>query len=144
MLWSSEPDREREAATCRESMVRKEMSKAISIPREKNLVTSKTRLKVMIQDLNRMCEEQLWLVEKLFLQTDVLQSAYEEALEREEQQASMKEWSEYRDGAGSPQKFETTEVDPNVRLPRLELPKFDGDVTRFHEFWDQFEMSVHR
>ncbi|KRZ11244.1 hypothetical protein T11_2476, partial [Trichinella zimbabwensis] len=49
------------------------MSKAISIPREKNLVTSKTRLK-----------------------TDVLQSAYEETLEREEQQASMKEWSEYR------------------------------------------------
>ncbi|KRZ84371.1 hypothetical protein T08_6859 [Trichinella sp. T8] len=29
-------------------------------------------------------------------------------------------------------------------LPRLELPKFDGDVTRFHEFWDQFETSVHR
>ncbi|KRY40444.1 hypothetical protein T01_13604 [Trichinella spiralis] len=59
----------------------------------------------MLQDLNHMCEEsekavviqrQLSLKEKLFLQTDALQSAYEEALEAEEQQASMKEWSGYR------------------------------------------------
>ncbi|KRX86736.1 hypothetical protein T4E_475 [Trichinella pseudospiralis] len=44
----------------------------------------------------------------------------------------------------APQEPKTAEVEPNVRLPRLELPKFDGDVTRFHEFWDQFETSVHR
>ncbi|KRX58675.1 hypothetical protein T06_6637, partial [Trichinella sp. T6] len=31
-----------------------------------------------------------------------------------------------------------------VRLPRFELSKFDGDVTRFREFWDQFEASVHQ
>ncbi|KRX51084.1 hypothetical protein T05_7834 [Trichinella murrelli] len=30
-----------------------------------------------------------------------------------------------------------------VRLPRFEPSKFDGDVTRFREFWDQFEASVH-
>ncbi|KRY81893.1 hypothetical protein T4D_326 [Trichinella pseudospiralis] len=35
-----------------------------------------------------------------------------------------------------------TDVESNVQLPRLELPKFDGDVTRFHEFWGQFEMSA--
>ncbi|KRY38733.1 Retrovirus-related Pol polyprotein from transposon TNT 1-94 [Trichinella spiralis] len=45
-----------------------------------------------------------------------------------------------------------TEVEPSgskssgveVRLPCFELPKFDGDVTRFREFWDQFEASVHQ
>ncbi|KRY80684.1 hypothetical protein T4D_10967, partial [Trichinella pseudospiralis] len=31
-----------------------------------------------------------------------------------------------------------------VHLPRYELEKFDGDVTRFREFWDQFEVSVHQ
>ncbi|KRZ12290.1 hypothetical protein T11_13378 [Trichinella zimbabwensis] len=81
-------------------MVRKEMSKTSSIPAEKKLAASKTRLKIiMLQGLNRMCEEsekavvikgQLSLVEKLFQETDALQSAYEEeALEAEEQQASM-------------------------------------------------------
>ncbi|KRY86785.1 hypothetical protein T4D_5952 [Trichinella pseudospiralis] len=44
----------------------------------------------------------------------------------------------------APQEPKTAEVEPNVRLPRLEVPKFDCDVTRFHEFWDQFETSVHR
>ncbi|XP_003370700.1 zinc knuckle protein, partial [Trichinella spiralis] len=125
----------------------------------------------MLQDLNRMCDEsekavviqgQLSLVEKLFEETDALQSAFEEGLEAEEQEASIIEWSGYRldflrsqarahevAGQGladraAPQELKTAEVDPNVRLPRLELPKFDGDVTRFHEFWDQFETSVHR
>ncbi|KRZ32951.1 26S protease regulatory subunit 6A, partial [Trichinella pseudospiralis] len=38
--------------------------------------------------------------------------------------------------------LEITDVESNVQLPRLELPKFDGDVARFHEFWGQFEMSA--
>ncbi|KRY27481.1 conserved hypothetical protein [Trichinella spiralis] len=30
-----------------------------------------------------------------------------------------------------------------VRQPRLELPKFHGDIRKFQEFWDQLEVSVH-
>ncbi|XP_003369978.1 something about silencing protein 10 [Trichinella spiralis] len=34
--------------------------------------------------------------------------------------------------------------DRKVYLPHLNLPKFDGDVTRFREFLDQFEVSVYQ
>ncbi|KRY24379.1 hypothetical protein T03_10426, partial [Trichinella britovi] len=79
-------------------MVPKGMAKASSIPAEKKLAASKARLKIMLQDLNRMCDEsekevviqgQLSLVEKLFEETDALQSAFEEGLEAEAQEASM-------------------------------------------------------
>ena len=30
----------------------------------------------------------------------------------------------------------------HVKLPKLQLPKFAGDVTQFQEFWDQFEATV--
>ncbi len=32
---------------------------------------------------------------------------------------------------------------PDVRLPKLELPKFQGDVLEWESFWDQFRASVH-
>jgi len=31
----------------------------------------------------------------------------------------------------------------NLKLPRIELPKFHGDVLKFQNFWDQFEAAVH-
>ena len=31
----------------------------------------------------------------------------------------------------------------NLKLPKLELPKFYGDVMEFQNFWDQFEAAVH-
>ena len=30
----------------------------------------------------------------------------------------------------------------HLKLPKLELPKFDGDVLKFQNFWDQFEAAV--
>ena len=34
---------------------------------------------------------------------------------------------------------------PNVlRLPKMELKSFDGNVLKWHEFWENFENSVHR
>ncbi|KRZ77838.1 hypothetical protein T10_7615 [Trichinella papuae] len=128
-------------------MVRKEMSKTSLIPAEKKLAASKTRLKIMLQGLNRMCEEsekavvikgQLSLVEKLFQETDALQSAYEEALEAEEQQASMIEWpGTSRNCCTSGLKGE------RERLTELKMPVFSGKVLDFPAFWDRFQGSVH-
>ncbi|KRZ06869.1 hypothetical protein T11_6199 [Trichinella zimbabwensis] len=156
---------ERETATCGEFMVRKEMSKTSLIPAAKKFAASKTRLKIMLQGLNRMCEEsekavvikgQLSLVEKLFQETDALQSAYEEALEAEEQQASMIEWSEYRldflrsqarahevTGQGLAETAAPQGSKANERLTELKMPVFSGKVLDFPAFWDRFQGSVH-
>ena len=36
-----------------------------------------------------------------------------------------------------------TPSQPSHRLPRLDLPKFSGDVLKWPEFWDLFQSSVH-
>ena len=33
---------------------------------------------------------------------------------------------------------------PTIKLPKLELQKFDGNFLRWQEFWDSFEASIHR
>ena len=33
--------------------------------------------------------------------------------------------------------------DAKVKLPKLELPKFDGDIINCREFWDQFQVAFH-
>jgi len=32
----------------------------------------------------------------------------------------------------------------HLKLPKLELPKFHGDVLKFQNFWDQLEAAVHK
>ena len=32
----------------------------------------------------------------------------------------------------------------NVRLPKLDLMKFDGDIFKWQEFWDSFNTAIHR
>ena len=32
---------------------------------------------------------------------------------------------------------------PGVRLPKLDVPTFDGDIIHWKQFWDQFTVSVH-
>ena len=33
---------------------------------------------------------------------------------------------------------------PTIKLPKLELQKFNGNILRWQEFWDSFEASIHR
>lgn len=32
---------------------------------------------------------------------------------------------------------------PSAKLPKLEVPTFDGDLLKWKSFWDQFHMSIH-
>ena len=34
-------------------------------------------------------------------------------------------------------------VQEQVKLPKIELPKFNGDISKWQTFWDQFESAVH-
>ena len=36
----------------------------------------------------------------------------------------------------------TTNVKP--KLPKLNLPKFEGDVTKWNTFWDSYESTIHK
>ena len=33
---------------------------------------------------------------------------------------------------------------PTIKLPKLEVQKFDGNILRWQEFWDLFEAPIHR
>ena len=33
---------------------------------------------------------------------------------------------------------------PTIKLPKLELQQFDGNILKWQEFWDSFEASIHR
>ena len=33
--------------------------------------------------------------------------------------------------------------DAKVKLPKLELPNFDGDIINWRGFWDQFQVAIH-
>ncbi len=37
----------------------------------------------------------------------------------------------------------TTSDGTGVRLPKLEVPTFDGNLIHWKQFWDQFAISVH-
>ncbi|XP_068741701.1 uncharacterized protein [Montipora capricornis] len=34
-------------------------------------------------------------------------------------------------------------ISSNLKLPRIELPKYNGNVLKFQNVWDQFEAAVH-
>ena len=42
----------------------------------------------------------------------------------------------------SPQEETVSTASVNVRLPKLDLPKFNGDVLKFMSFWQQFVSCV--
>jgi len=45
--------------------------------------------------------------------------------------------------ASSPSRSNRSESYSGVRLPKINLQKFNGDVTRFNSFWQSFEFAVH-
>ncbi|KRY07430.1 hypothetical protein T03_10580, partial [Trichinella britovi] len=110
----------------------------------------------------REIEEQLRTSEEHYRQVEESQEEFETTLNDDEGDSAMDEWAKFRQTFRQskakaqtlidelravdvvPGSIRSAEADRNVRLPRCALPKFDGDVTKFREFWDQFESSVHQ
>ncbi|KRZ65224.1 hypothetical protein T10_7770 [Trichinella papuae] len=106
-------------------------------------------------------KEQLQTTEEHYRQIEAFQENFEVGLEVEGQSMAMgkrlkclrrfiegkakaRAFISEKQARAAPQESKKTDVALNVYLTCLEIPKFNGDVTRFHEFWDQFGTSVHR
>ncbi|KAL1240082.1 Gag polyprotein [Trichinella pseudospiralis] len=130
---------------------------------KKKIETRRGIFKSQMEDLeHRLKENALQLelcahskeISNLYEQLDSLQTEFEEELEAEESEKERQTWKglrmslmDLRAQVESSMEVEepTNSVNREVRqvhLPRYELEKFDGDVTRFREFWDQFEDQV--
>ncbi|KRZ70210.1 hypothetical protein T10_9297 [Trichinella papuae] len=84
---------------------------------------------------------------------DVLQEELEAGLDEEERNIAMHQWSKYRrsfrEGKVKARALiherQTVDVVPGSTRPtEFDYRSFDGDVTKFRQFWDQFESSVHQ
>ncbi|KRX62406.1 hypothetical protein T09_8170 [Trichinella sp. T9] len=102
-------------------------------------------------------ETQHIVTEEIYRRVGILQEEYEA-----EVTTTMAVWADYRHGfceitvrarilidagkvnAAGFQNMKTAEVEKNVRLPSLELPKFRSHVTEFRGFWDRFADSIHK
>lgn len=43
-----------------------------------------------------------------------------------------------------PPKATSVDSESTSKLPKLEVPTFDGDVLHWRQFWEQFDVSIHR
>ncbi|KRZ49357.1 hypothetical protein T02_12201 [Trichinella nativa] len=143
--------------------------KLLSLPKKLDL--SKRRLIKLLDELDQLLEEravlreieeQLRTSEEHYRQVAESQEEFEMTLNDDEANSVMDEWAKFRQtfiqsNAKAqtlidelrvvdvvPGSIRSAETYRNVRLPRCALPKFDGDVTKFREFWNRFESSVHQ
>ncbi|KRY44812.1 hypothetical protein T03_1053, partial [Trichinella britovi] len=148
-FWSSEPENQgllklnlpEKKVEIRSSALKKKMDHLERLWRENAL---HLELRLHLQETITLCE-----------QLDGFQLEFEEELKAEDAEIESDIWAGLRNRFLSSRahvESSITAKEPmdsvghegrKVRLPRFEPSKFDGDVTRFREFWDQFEASVH-
>ena len=73
-------------------------------------------------------------------------SAIEELLARQHEQLQLPQVSQYQ--SSPPPVLTGQETQPKssvrVRLPKLEMRKFDGKLHEWQEFWDSFESAINK
>ncbi|KRX26263.1 hypothetical protein T07_7902 [Trichinella nelsoni] len=147
------------------------LSKVKSLSLTKKLDLGKRRLVELLEELDQLLEEraalreieeQLRTSEEHYRQVAESQEEFKTTLNDDEANSAMDEWAKFRQTFRQsnpkaqtlidelravdvvPGSIKSAEADRNIRLPQCALPMFDGYVTKFREFWDQIESSVHQ
>ncbi|XP_054628394.1 uncharacterized protein LOC129179316 [Dunckerocampus dactyliophorus] len=63
-------------------------------------------------------------------------------IERERERGAVGEHSSQRLSDVSTHSSRSTNR-PSIKLPKLYIKKYDGEISMWHEFWDQFETAIH-
>ncbi|KRZ47749.1 hypothetical protein T02_12903 [Trichinella nativa] len=143
--------------------------KSLSLPKKLDL--GKRHLVKLLEELHQLLEEraalreieeQIRISDEHYRQVEESQEEFQTTLNDDEANTAMDEWARFRQTFRKskakaralidemravdvvPGSIRSAEADRNIRLPQYALPKFDGYVTKFRQFWDQFESSVHQ
>ncbi|KRZ71863.1 hypothetical protein T10_1480 [Trichinella papuae] len=147
------------------------MSKVEASSLPKKLDLGKRRLARLLEELNQLLEkraavreieEQLRMSEEHYRQVEECEEELESTLDDDEANMEMDKWSKFRqafrEGKAkavalieelravdvASKSMGSAEADKNMSLPQCSLPKFDGDIVKFREFWNQFEGWIHQ
>ncbi|KRY99202.1 hypothetical protein T11_12998, partial [Trichinella zimbabwensis] len=142
-------------------------AKVSFLPRKLDL--GKRRLHRLLEELNQLLgkraaareiEEQLRMLEDQYRQVEEWEEEFESTLDDDEVDMEMDKWSKFRqafrEGKAramalidelraadvASKSVGSAEADKNVCSPQSSFPKFDGDLVKFREFWNQFECRM--
>ncbi|XP_057305140.1 uncharacterized protein LOC130642082 [Hydractinia symbiolongicarpus] len=136
-------EREKEKQREADEREKEKQREADEREREKQRIHELEKLKLGMSEKEKERQDQLQL-EKMKIDADErrLKIQADESVERERMNVEkMKVETEEKLRVIETEKISKTKV--GVRLPKLELRKFDGDVLKWREFWDTYESTIH-
>ena len=134
-----------ERAKLRQKEIEEKSKQLEMAEKEKQRLYELEKLKIEMSEKEKEKEREMQLhLERMRIEADErkLKIQTDEAVEREKiniEKLRVETREKYR----STETEKLTKSNVGVRLPKLELKKFDGDVLKWREFWDTYESTIH-